>query len=52
MNVGMTTAEATSQGLIAGRLTAVWARVALLTRAIFLLFSGPSQGTSHTNNKY
>jgi hypothetical protein len=52
MNVGMTTAEATSQGLIAGRFTAVWTRVALLTRALFLLFGRPSQGTSHIDNNY
>src|SRR6476469_6283401 len=45
MNVGMTTAEATSQGLIAGRLTAVWTRVALLTREPLLVAGGPSRET-------
>ena len=34
MNVGTTTAAATNQGLIAGRLTALGASVTLLTRGL------------------
>jgi hypothetical protein len=51
MNVGMTTAEATSHGLIAGRLTAVWTMVALLKRALLLVAGDPSRVTSQVKNK-
>ena len=40
MNVGMTTAVATNQGLTAGRLTAVGARAAVLMQGSFGMIDG------------